>query len=109
MKKKTASRRRRTQRGPIPLPFTLTVEYSGGPDSEFEQLLEKTVGVRGQREGSGYAFYDKMRDVEFGFKSRATAIAVAKRVKSLVRARVMTNGCEFPKRVRAEVSGRIWP
>lgn len=84
-----------------PFLFTLTVEYpADGPNSEFEKLLEEIVGVRGRREGSGYSFVDGMRDIEFGFKSRAVAVAAAKRVKKLS-SRV--------RKLEVSVSGRIWP
>lgn len=84
-----------------PFLFTLTVKYpDDGPNYEFERLLEEVIGVRGRREGSGYSFVDGMRDIEFGFKSRAVAVAAAKRVKKLS-SRV--------RKLEVSVSGRIWP
>lgn len=92
---------KRRKRYVEPAPFTLVVEYKFGPDSAFEKKLEKVV-VPGKREGSGYAFFDDVRDVSFGFKRRRSAVAAAKRVVARNR-RVKMAG------LKVRVSGQVWP
>lgn len=91
----------RRRRYVVPAPFTLVVVYKFGPDGDLEKKLDQIVRP-GKREGSGYAFNDDARDVAYGFKRRASAVAAAKRVTAYAR-RIKLAG------FKAVVEGRVWP
>jgi hypothetical protein len=92
--KSLRSKARRMRRSP-PRPFSVLVDYKGGPDTEFERQMERVS--RGKRAGSGYCFIDGTRDVEYTFTRRSAALAAAKRLKKLRRG------------LKVQVTGRVWP
>jgi hypothetical protein len=89
----------------LPPAFSLWIQYKGDPDVEFDQRLIKTVGARGKltdRGHRGHTYVSVGRrdwnDLWFGFKSRTTAVAVAKKIKKL-----------YTSKVKVTVSGKCWP
>lgn len=81
--------------------FLLVIEYPGMPDGKLErELVELVSRARGgKRLGSGYNFFDDVRDMEFGFARRQSAVAAARCVRKRY----------TPARLRVRVEGRIWP
>jgi len=89
-----ARRARRRFRWIPPPPFSVMAEYKGF-DGARDKAIAKAAG-RKHSDGSGFGFLSETRDLEFGFKTRRSAIAAAKRVNAL-------------RGVKAIVTGRVWP
>jgi hypothetical protein len=82
--------------------FHVEVEYGENEldhrDLDYDLEREITKQARAELVGSGFAFRDGVRDLSFGYPTRAKAVAAAKRIKKA-----------FGRKVKARATGTIWP
>jgi hypothetical protein len=69
----------------------LVVTYKRGFDPSLDRRIEKAVG--GKRLGSGFSFFDGVRDMDFGFdtvrEAKRALTSVKRELKNRVSARVV--------------------
>lgn len=78
-------------------PFYVGVEYKGGVDYPLDREIKRAARP-GSYEAGGYLFHEELRDLVFGYKTRAEAVRTAKKLKKM-----------FGRKVKTYAQGRIWP